>query len=398
MNKIKSKKDILKIKIEDVALGDLIYDTYLRENDLITIDINDQKFKRFILKTVHLFYYWKNFYRTNKVKAIIASHSVYLTALPLRAAMKYNIDCYCVNHHAAFRLTKKKPLVWANFDDYPKIYNQLPKIIQKKGVLIAKSQLNKRFTGKKDMLYKISDPLKEGTFLPGKKFNKRVLNNNKNFKVLIAAHDFNDAPHLHKDLIFEDMYEWLDYLGKFSIKKKNIDWYIKLHPAEYDKNLLKMSFFLSKYKRFKLLPKNISHNQIVKEGINCALTCYGSIGHEYPFFGIPVINSGHNPHVGYNFNYNPKSKKEYSTLLNKIELLKVNKNYKSQIFEFYMVRFFLDYGLFNDIQNAKLFNDIKILDIFLKRYDQNEISKIIQDYSLFITSKKRRLIDFNQIK
>ena len=107
MNKINSKKDILKIKIENVPLGDLIYDTYLRENDFITIDINDQKLRLFILRTIYLFYYWKNFYRANKVKAIIASHSVYLTALPLRVAMKYKIDTFCVNHHAAFRLTKK---------------------------------------------------------------------------------------------------------------------------------------------------------------------------------------------------------------------------------------------------------------------------------------------------
>ena len=398
LNKIKSKKDVLKIKIEDVPLGDLIYDTYLRENDLITIDINDQKFKLFILKTIHLFYYWKNFYRENKVKAILASHSVYLTALPLRVGMKFNVDCFCVNHHAAFRLTKKKPLVWANFDDYPKIFNKLPNVIKKKGLLIAKSQLNKRFTGKKDILYNISDPLKESTFLPGKKFHKKVLKNNNNLKVLIAAHDFNDAPHLHKDLIFEDMYEWFDFLGKFSLKKNNIDWYIKLHPADYDRNLKKMNFFLNKYKKLKLLPKNVSHNQIINEGINCVLTCYGSIGHEYPFFNIPVINGGHNPHCGYNFNYNPKNKKEYSALINKIQLLKVRNNYKKQIFEFYMVRYFLDYGLFNDIHNAELFNDIKILDIFLNRYNQNNISKIIKDYSLFISSNKRRLIDLNQIK
>tara|TARA_A100001015_G_C15004250_1_gene719939 strand:- start:248 stop:1825 length:1578 start_codon:yes stop_codon:yes gene_type:complete len=397
INNIKSKKDVLNLKIDSVLIGDIVYDTYLRENDLITINISDKKFKEFIFNTVCLFYTWKSFFKKNKVNSIISSHSVYLTALPLRVAMKYNINTFCVNHHGAYRLSKKKPLVWGNFEDYPKLFKALPNTIKKKGVLFAKSNLTKRFTGHKDILYKISNPIKKSIFLPEKRLKKKVIKESKNFKILIAAHDFNDAPHVHKDLIFEDMYEWLNYLGELSNSKEHFDWYIKLHPSEYDENYEKMKFIINKYNKLKLLPKYISHNQIVKEGINCVLTCYGSIGHEYPFFKIPVINAGHNPHIGYNFNYNPKNKKEYDNLISQIRFLKVNKNYKNQIYEFYTVRFFLDYALFNDIHDAKLFNEMYIFDIFLKRFDEKKIKKTLKDYSTFIMSKKRRLINYDQI-
>ena len=41
---IKSKNDVLNIKLNSIKVGDLIYDGYLRENRLSTIDIKSIKF------------------------------------------------------------------------------------------------------------------------------------------------------------------------------------------------------------------------------------------------------------------------------------------------------------------------------------------------------------------
>ena len=52
---------------------------------------------------------------------------------------------------------------------------------------------------------------------------------------------------------------------------------------------------------------SISHNQLIKEGIDAVITCHGSIGAEYPFFNKLVLNaSTSNPHINYNFNIHPK--------------------------------------------------------------------------------------------
>ena len=41
---------------------------------------------------------------------------------------------------------------------------------------------------------------------------------------------------------------------------------------------------------------SISHNQLIKEGIDAVITCHGSIA-EYPFFNKLVLNaSTSNPH------------------------------------------------------------------------------------------------------
>ena len=194
------------------------------------------------------------------------------------------------------------------------------------------------------------------------------------------------------------MFEWLNFLGRKSLNNSRYDWYIKLHPSDYDANKNKFKYFLSKYKKFKLLPKNVSHNQLINDGINCVLTCYGSIGHEYPFFRIPVINAGHNPHIGYNFNFHPKTKKDYENLIDKIESLRVNKKYNNEIYQFYMVRYFLDYNLFPDIRNTNSLNNIEIFETFFLRYDKKNIEKIIDDYNGFIYSNERRLISNKQLK
>jgi hypothetical protein len=398
MNQIKTKKDILKIKIENVHVGDLLYDTYIRENNLVTIDIKDKKFSKFVNKSVQLFFYWKKYLKKNKIEAIIATHTVYLSALVLRIASSLKINVFCVNFDKIYRITKKRPLIFGNFEDYPKMLNNLKKKEIKKGLSLAKYQLKKRFKGQKDILYNISAPLSDGTYSNNVDHqNSHIIKPNNNFKILIAAHDFNDAPHAHKDLLFEDMYEWLIFLGEKSLQFKNYDWYIKLHPADYDTNFIKINFFLNRYNKFKLLPKKISHNQIINNGIRCVLTCFGSIGHEYPFFGIPVINCGHNPHIAYKFNFHPKTKKEYEYLINNLEHLKVDKKYNNQIYEFYMIRYYLDYNLFPDITDMKLLDNISIFEIFFKRYDNHLLQNIMKDYQDFIYSKKRRLITNKQL-
>ena len=75
-------------------------------------------------------------------------------------------------------------------------------------------------------------------------YMKKAIKQNDNTKILIAAHCFNDAVHVYGNNLFPDFYEWLKFLGEFSLKHKNkYDWYIKIHPAHYDANIDKFNFF-----------------------------------------------------------------------------------------------------------------------------------------------------------
>jgi hypothetical protein len=85
-----------------------------------------------------------------------------------------------------------------------------------------------------------------------------------------------------------------------------------------------------------IVSSSTSHHQLVKEGINVVLTCYGSVGHEYPLVGIPVLNAGYNPHIAYNFNFHARSKKEYRQYLLRLSTLKCQIN-PQDVYEFYYI-------------------------------------------------------------
>ena len=78
-----------------------------------------------------------------------------------------------------------------------------------------------------------------------------------------------------------------------------------------------------------MLPSNASHNQLIKEGIDYVLTCYGTIAHEYAARNITVINASiNNPHIAYNFNLNPRSKSQYIKILSNLPNIKFKINTK----------------------------------------------------------------------
>lgn len=397
LNKLKKKSDITKIKIHNILVGDLFYDTFLREKNKVTIDINSNEFNLFLKESVQLFLYWFYLLTDKKIKGIIVSHSVYVTALPARIAAYKNIKAYCVNYHSVFQITKKELLVWGGFRKYPKEFIKISKNKKNDCIAAARRNLKKRFSGNNDNLYNISATLKSKTYIKDTNFAERILANNSNTKILVAAHDFTDAVNGHGRLIFPDMYEWINFLIQFS-KEKNYEWYLKLHPSEYDSNLDKIKSVVVGAKNFFILPKEVSHNQLIKEGIKCVLTVFGSIGHEYPYFGIPVINAGENPHSGYNFNYHPKTRSEYVYILNRITKLSVPKNAKRNIFEFYYMKHMCDYNIFPDITTMQDLNSFIIFKYFFDNLSSGNYIKIIRDYKGFILSNDRRMIKQKKYK
>jgi hypothetical protein len=58
---------------------------------------------------------------------------------------------------------------------------------------------------------------------------------------------------------------------------------------------------------------------LVNSGFAAAFTAYGTVGHEFPYFGIPVVNAGDNPHIDYGFCAHPRSRQELGEIVRKID-------------------------------------------------------------------------------
>jgi hypothetical protein len=396
---IKSKQDLLDLKIENILVGDLFYDEYLATRSKSTIDISSKNFQDFFLEAVSLFYFWYEYVSKNKINAVVLSHSVYFVGLLGRISITKDIPVYQVSGKYAYYLNKNNFIKMSGFSDGKQEFDKLSDNIKLKLKKISKDQLEKRFIGLSDV--KQSNDQKTNIKIFGDiDKSKKILHDTKNeTKILIASHCFQDAVHAYGKNLFVDFYEWIDFLGKKSEQLTDFDWYFKIHPAIYERNILYAKYFANKYPRINILPKETTNNQLIYEGISVVLTTYGSVGHEFPMFNIPVVNACVNgPHIDYKINIYPKNVDDYSKYINKLNKLKIEDNLliKDKIYEYYSMRYLMDYSPFKKIieltqKYSQHFNTIDVINYWLSTFDHNEFKSTVENYKQFINSKKFRM-------
>lgn len=329
---IQSKSDVEKLSVDGVLIGDLVYDTYLRRESLPTVDLGDKRFVASLKRSIERFVFWKGYFDSHNVKAINISHCVYDLALPLRIAVSRNIPAYQINATHAYCLGESNFHAYTDFKYFPEYFSRLPANIQESGLHEAEQRLERRFAGEVgvDMSYS-----SKSAFLTEKRMP--VLRKSEKVKILIATHCFFDSPHPYGFNLFPDFHEWLSFLGDIS-EKTDYDWYIKTHPDFLPGNKAIIESFLQRFPRFTLIPADTSHRQIIHEGIDFALTVYGTIGFEYAALGVPVINASmSNPHVAYNFNLHPETVDQYKDMLLHLGEQKIEVD-KEKVYEYYFMK------------------------------------------------------------
>lgn len=331
----------LNLHLENILVGDLFYDTYLKIYHKETVEIDDKNFLLFFEKSILYFYFWHNFFKKNKVKSIIVSQSVYNSSIPLRIGLKFNCKCISASPFYIFSLSKKMKFYHNQFLLYKKNFFKLSSLEKKEGLEIVKKKLKEYFNGSISLPEKATY-LQQSTFVGNNKKKIIFHKSNKKIKVLICAHRFSDAPHSIGFHLYEDYYQWLMSLLKISLNT-NYEWYIKTHPVKsnfIDKTTeIIRNLIVTKYQNVKLISPDTPHREIMKIGINFVLTCNGSVASEYPYFDIPAINASRsNPHVDFPFSISPYSKKIYENIIKNLDKFKSKiKINKKEIFQYYLM-------------------------------------------------------------
>lgn len=331
--RLHTKLDIEALTINDVWVGDLIYDSFLMDYKLPTIQKDSPEFKRSLLESIECFVFWEDYLDNNDVRAINVSHCVYNLAIPLRIAVQRNIPVFQANATYIYRLSSSNLFAYNDFVHFRERFATLPPDVKHGGIAEAQRRIERRFAGEVgvDMAYSTKSAY-------GASRHPRLLKESARKKILIATHCFFDSPHSYGNNIFPDFYEWLDFLGKMT-NEIDYDWYIKTHPDYLPGTKEVIDSFVARYPKFTLLPADASHHQIIAEGINYALTVYGTIAFEYAALGIPVINaSQNNPHIAYDFNLHAKDVEDYRHLLLGLDRLDFTID-KQQVYEYYFMRY-----------------------------------------------------------
>jgi len=381
-----TKKIIFNLKVNEIYIGDILYDSYLKCNGRATINVKDENFIAFFKNFLALFYFWKEYFKKNEVKAVLIAHNTYLTGVPARIAIYKNIKTLVDQDFKLFSLSKKNLRPQLQIKDFKTNFKKFNLDFKKKALNEANLELQKKFSGDtKNDYYLLKSAFSK------KNSKNRVIKKTDNFKIIILPLSFYDSPSGYGGSLFDDFYDWLLFILKLSLKT-NYDWYIKLHPDVLLKwdylNYAVVKNLIKKFKHIKWINPEISHNQIINEGINAALTIHGTVGSEYPYFNIPVVNaSKNNPHMNYNFNYHPQNIKELEKIILNLPNMK-KKIDKREILEFYFMHHVLPKynwlgidmkAIVKKNKNIKFFNSrIDSYHLISQKVDEVEVLKSLK--------------------
>ena len=236
------------------------------------------------------------------------------------------------------------------------------------------------------------------------KIEKNLISNSSKIKILVASHCFTDSPHVHGNFLFDDYYDWVENLGKISLKT-DYEWYIKPHPNKYHekKNLEVINDFVKKYKKFKIIDNYQSHFSYM-EKIDFFLSIDGHIAEEMAYFNKKVIIANKSGRMGsYKFVLNPNTKKDYINLLlnlNKKVQLKID---RKEIFLAHCVNHMFAHQNYLT-QVRKLSNKIgwsnigtiQVIKFWINNFNNNKHKKMLKKVSIFVdkADKTRRYLRY----
>ena len=391
---LRSKDDLINLQYKGISIGIDVYETYLRTLLEPTVNITDIRLLEILVKATNQVDFLLDYFQRNKILACVLSHDCYIpNNIVAKIAYQNNIPVYLPNNRG-INTSKKQFDVHNYFINFRNLFSKMTEEKQVKALKFAKERLDKRFSGEVG----VDMPYSTKTAFHGKNTEDRVINKSNKPKVLILTHDFFDNPHAYSKFMFPDFYEWLKFLEKMSSEVK-YDWYIKTHPDASCETIDIIHKLFGQHTKIKIVPSNISHFQLVEEGVNCAITAHGSIGHEYAMMGVKVINAAFNPHIAYNFNYHAKNIVDYEYAIKNLIKLDI-RICKNEIYEFYYMRYFYTFSdsiVFNSYRkiSEKLITDnLSVFYLFLNEFNLEKHIETIRHINNFLTSTKAHYFEY----
>ncbi|MDI9355577.1 MAG: hypothetical protein QM536_00935 [Chitinophagaceae bacterium] len=356
---------VLDITFENVYVGDLIYDTYLRFFHRPTMAIVDHEVIRTIEIGLNVYYNFKYFLKRHNVKVLLNTYSSYIHhGIPARLCLQQNIDVYTIASDDNYVIKK---LSMKNNTSAPDNWKYNPeKKIPKKHLEEAKKRLESRFSGNIDHA---TTYMKQTSYHNIPLDNKiQSLFQEKERNIVVYAHDFYDSPHFFRELQMRDLYQYLKETLSALSSITDTQVFIKIHPngiAGAKEQAIELVQSFNK-KHFHILDESVSNLHIVTLNPTYIATARGTIGTEMPYFGIPTIALYDNIYCNFNFVYTARTKEEYFDILKGHKKIQIDFD-REKIYSFYYQCYMEDIIYIDPIfMYLYSFNGNKYSDEYLK--------------------------------
>ena len=310
----------------------------------------------------------------------------------MRIAAEFSVTVYKPTFNTIYKIKNKNYTIGNEFVTYKDKFRKLPNKIKKFGLINTKKEIDLMISGKRK-------------FGIGYNLKKKKISISKNNKigVMIAMHNFYDSPHVFGKMLFPDFVIWLENIVTLSLKTNYI-WYFKLHPENTKRDFIYIKSILKKNKNIQIIQHKKNQNEIIEMNIKYVLTCFGSIGYEYAYRGVTVINAcARNPHSGYNFTHNPKTIVEFNKMVLNLSKYKL-KPKKEEILEFFFMRRIhlrINWLKLNRSSLSKGFGWKKniyrpeIYNFWMNSFNKKNHEMIIKTCDNFINSKDYKMADYH---
>ena len=207
---------------------------------------------------------------------------------------------------------------------------------------------------------------------------------------------------------FQDTLTWFKFVFNEIKKHKKVNWIIKLHPTEkYYHTKFDLISIIKKLEKehdhIKLYPDELSNLTLIKS-VDVALTSHGTVGFEYPAYGIKSMFVNKSQYSNMNFCKMIDTKKKIRKEFKKIHLTKKLTKHEIEKYRIYMVLrrlfWFNECSLVplasigRDINEEKFWRDCKNL---MMKFNFKE-DKFYQMLKKQIKYKTRHTYNYNLIK
>ena len=362
---IKNINEFCKIRIKKIDVGLLSYDSFLRYTRNPTAKkINSKLILSFAEALFASDFFEKFFYNKNISELVQAErHFLPLSVLFQKSLLKKNkvysrcgLNLITIRKYTKFDQRYEERTTFSR-----KLFYEIYKNNKAKSIKLNdryyKKLIKNKFYGAERGPDVLNPKSSNKNFISASKSDFcKMFNWDKKKKIAtVFLHIQIDGNYKHgRRKLFLDNYSWANFTLETITKLKNINWVIKEHPHEYHYKT-KFAFSLlvkdleKKYDHIRWFPDNINPASL-KELTDVAITSHGTVGVEYPSFGIPSIVAERSSYTGLGFTLEPKNITDYKNLLKRthnINKLNKQKIDKAKVFLF--------------IQNILLKNNFSIM-------------------------------------
>ena len=305
------------LRIDDIAVGDLLNDSFLRFKPAPTVDLKDA-YLLILLWQVHRdIRRAKDYFSRVRPEIYLTSYCTYIQhGIAVRVAVQHGVRVYSFGNLQQFmkKLTLDDWGQTIDADGYARDFMLLDR--QDERLAVAEQALSARLSGGVD---RATAYMKRSAYVGSGDPVPEVRG-----AVVIFLHDFFDSPHIYGEMVFPDFWEWVCFTIE-TLKRANIRFFVKPHPNQITLSGQVLIELQQRYADLPMIPAGISNRQLAEAGMACAITVYGTVAHEMAFLGVPSIACAHHPHTSFEFCRTARTRDDYAELLNRSTRLQMDK-------------------------------------------------------------------------